>query len=59
MPGQKLAAKLGVPVRLRVFITQDLEANVYVAESPDFDGLVIEAHTLDEFKSEALACSKV
>jgi hypothetical protein len=30
-----------------------------VAESPDLDGLVIEAHTLDEVKSEALACSKV
>ena len=59
IPGWKLAAKLGVPVRLRVFITQDLEANVYVAESPDLDGLVIDAHTLDEVKSEALACSKV
>ena len=58
-PGWKLAAKLGVPVRLRVYITQDLEANVYVAESPDLQGLIIEGHTLDEVKDEALACSKI
>ena len=58
-PGWKLAAKLGLPVRLRVYITQDLDANVYVAQSPDLEGLVIEGHTLDEVKSEALACSKI
>ena len=54
LPGWKLAAKLGVPVRLRVNITQDLEANVYIAESPDLDGLIVEGHTLDEIKDEAL-----
>jgi predicted RNase H-like HicB family nuclease len=58
-PGWKLAAKLGVPVRLRVYIKQDLEANVYVAQSPDLQGLVIEGHTLEEVKIEALACSKI
>jgi predicted RNase H-like HicB family nuclease len=58
-PGWKLAAKFGLPIRLRVYITQDLEANVYVAESPDLEGLVIEGHTLDEVKDEALACSKI
>lgn len=59
MPGWKLAAKMGVPVRLRVNITQDLEANVYVAESPDLDGLVVEGHTLDEIKSEALSAAAI
>lgn len=59
LPGWKLAAKFGVPVRLRVNITQDLEANVYVAESPDLDGLIVEAHTLDEIKTEALAAAGV
>lgn len=54
LPGWKFAAKMGVPVRLRVNITQDLEANVYVAESPDLDGLIVEAHTLDELKEETL-----
>ena len=57
-PGWKLAAKLGVPVRLRVYIKQDLAANVYVAQSPDLQGLVIEGHTLEEVKNEALVCSK-
>lgn len=57
LPGWKLAAKLGVPVRLRVNITQDLEANVYVAESPDLDGLIVEGHTLDDIKAEALAAA--
>ena len=46
-PGWKLAAKLGVPVRLRVFIAQDLE------------GLVLEGQTLEEIKNEALSCSKI
>jgi len=58
-PGWKLAAKLGVPVRLRVNIRHDLEANVYVAESPDLDGLIVEAHTLDEIKDEALAAAGI
>ena len=59
LPGWKLAAKLGMPVRLRVNIRQDLEANVYVAESPDLDGLIVEAHTLDEIKDEALSAAGV
>lgn len=59
LPGWKVAARMGVPVRLRVNITQDLEANVYVAESPDLDGLIVEGHTLDDIKREALAAASV
>ena len=59
LPGWKIAAKYGVPVSLRVNIMQDLEANVYVAQSPDLDGLIVEAHTLDELKDEALATAGV
>lgn len=54
LPGWKLAARFGVPVRLRVNIRQDLEANVYWASSPDLDGLAVEAPTLDELKKETL-----
>jgi len=57
--GWRAVARLGMPVRLRVEIRQDLEANVYVAESPDLPGLVVEAHTLDEIKTEALAAAAV
>ena len=59
LPGWKFAAKIGVPVRLRVNIRQDLEANVYVAESPDLEGLVVEGHTLDEIKEEALTAAAI
>lgn len=59
LPGWKLATKWGVPVRMRVYITQDLEANVYVAQSPDLQALIIEGHTLEKVKNEALACSKL
>lgn len=59
LPGWKFAARHGVPVRLRVNIRHDLEANVYMAESPDLDGLVVEGHTLDDIKSEALAAAGV
>jgi predicted RNase H-like HicB family nuclease len=48
---------MGVSVRLRVHIRHDLEANVYVAESPDLEGLIVEAHTLDEVKDESLAAA--
>ncbi len=57
LPGWTLLAKLGMTVRLRVNIRHDLEANVYVAESPDLEGLVVEAYTLDEVKQEALAAA--
>ena len=57
LPGWKLAAKMGVAVRLRVNIQYDLEANVYWAQSPDLDGLVVEGHTLDEIKNEALSAA--
>lgn len=57
LPGWRVVARLGMPVRLRVEIRQDLEANVYVAESPDLPGLIVEGHTLDEIKDEALAAA--
>jgi predicted RNase H-like HicB family nuclease len=57
MFGWRAVARRGWPVRLRVEIRQDLEANVYVAESPDLPGLVVEGHTLDEIKAEALAAA--
>lgn len=57
LPGCTLVAKVGITVRLRANIHHDLEANVYMAESPDLEGLVVEAHTLDEVKGEALTAA--
>lgn len=56
-PCWKIVSRMGYPVRLRINIRHDLEANVYVAESPDLDGLIVEAHTLDGIKEEALAAA--
>lgn len=56
-PGWKFVSRIGLPVRLRVNIQFDEEAQVYWAESPDLDGLVVEAKTLDELKNEALSAA--
>jgi len=53
-PFWKLLARMALPMRLRVNILHDPEANVYVAQSPDLDGLIVEAHTLEDLKNEAL-----
>jgi Domain of unknown function (DUF1902) len=50
LPGWKISAECGIQMRLRVNIIQDLEANVYVARSPDLDGLIVEAPTLDHLR---------
>lgn len=46
-PGWKLAARLGVPLLLRVEVMHDDAAGVFVATSPDLRGLVAEAPTID------------
>ncbi len=55
--GWKAVAKAGGRVRLRVRITRDEDADVYIARSPDLDGLICEAKTLDELKEETLRCA--
>lgn len=42
----------GVPLKLRVDILHDVEANVFVATSSDLRGLVCEAATLDDLVEE-------
>lgn len=50
LPGWKLVARARFPVSLRVDVLHDDEANVFVATSPDLQGLVAEASTLDDLK---------
>lgn len=50
--GWKLAARLGVPLSMRVNIHYDPEVSVYWTTSPDLGGLIVEAKTLDELFSE-------
>ena len=53
-PFWKVLARMGLHVRLRVDISHDPETNVYIAQSPDLDGLIVEGRTLEDLKSEAL-----
>lgn len=55
LPGWKLAARVGMPLRLRVHVMHDKEAGVFLATSPDLDGLVTEAATVEELQVETLA----
>lgn len=45
-------ATLGVPLLIKVTVFFDNEAEVYVATSPSVPGLIVEAATLDEIRSE-------
>lgn len=55
LPFWKQAAKLGVPMMIRVNAFHDKDANVFVATSPDLRGLVAEANSLDELEKEVLS----
>lgn len=55
-PGWKLAARVGIPVIFRVEVMHDLEADVFVATSPDLHGLVAEAKTKDELIDAVYDC---
>ncbi len=52
-PGWKLAARLGLPLQVRVEVHYDPEVKSYWTTSPDLDGLVVCAPTLDELLREA------
>ena len=45
-------ASIGIPLLIQVEVMIDNEANVYVATSPTVRGLVIEAASLDEIRTE-------
>lgn len=55
-PGWKLAARLNVPLLLRVDVMRDHQAGVYVATSPDLRGLVAEAASTEELFKEVYGC---
>jgi predicted RNase H-like HicB family nuclease len=52
LPFWKQAARLGIPLNIRVNVMRDDEANVFVATSDDLRGLVCEASTMDELVTE-------
>ena len=56
-PGWKIAAKLGVPVLVRVQVVFDEDSKSYWAESPDLDGLVVSGANLEELRSEVVSAA--
>jgi hypothetical protein len=56
-PGWKVAARLGLVLRLDVMVAKDPEANVYLATSKDLDGLIVEAPTMEQLHEEVLGAA--
>ena len=52
LPGWKLAARMGVPVSIRVHIHFDPEVASYWTTSPDLGGLIVTGKSLDELYGE-------
>ena len=50
-PGWRLYAKLGGQIKIRVNVIMDEEVGVFVATSPDLQGLVCESDTVSNLKS--------
>ncbi len=56
-PGWKFAARMRVPLLVRVRVHFDAESKSYWADSPDLDGLVVAGQDLDELRSEVFAAA--
>lgn len=58
MPLWRVAARAGLPLRLRVEVHFDQESGTYWAESPDLDGLTVSGSSLDELRTEVLGAAE-
>ncbi|WCN00448.1 DUF1902 domain-containing protein [Acidovorax sp. GBBC 1281] len=56
-PGWKVAARLGIPLLVRVEVVEDRQAGVFVATSPDLQGLVVEAPSVGELLKSLYECT--
>ena len=57
-PFWKQAARLGVPLKMRINVMRDREAGVFVATSDDLPGLVCEAASMAELLVEVNAATR-
>lgn len=55
-PFWKVAGRIGVPLLLRIEVAKDEEAGVFIAVSPDLQGLTVEAASLEELHREVGYC---
>ena len=51
LPGWRIAARFGVPIKIKIDVHKDEEAGVYFATSDDI-GLAVESITLDDLMKE-------
>jgi Domain of unknown function (DUF1902) len=56
-PGWRIAARVGLPLKLRVEVIFDEDAKVFVASSEDLKGLVVEATTIEQLRNEIENCT--
>ena len=55
-PLWKVAARLNIPLLLKIDVARDREAGVFIATSQDLPGLVVEASSIDELFPEVYNC---
>ncbi len=55
--GWRVAARIGIPLKVRIDVIFDDEAKVFVATSEDLKGLVVEAATVEELWAEIKQCA--
>ena len=61
-PGWKIAARLGCPLRVKIFVVYDEESKMLVAECNDFQpylGIVTEGNTFEELQGEVEECCEI
>lgn len=58
-PFWKLAARVGVPLLVKIEVTHDAEAGVYVATSPDLRGLIAEAPSKEALIRAVYDCTEL
>ncbi|KEH08271.1 hypothetical protein GY14_20730 [Delftia tsuruhatensis] len=57
LPFWKTAARLGVPIKVRVDVHYDEESSSFWAKSPSLDGLVVAGANLDELREEVISAA--
>jgi hypothetical protein len=55
-PGWKIAARIGVPILVKIDVVHDRAAQVFVATSRDLPGLVVEARDMEKLFPDVYDC---
>ena len=58
-PGWKIAARIGVPLLVKIEVVHDRQAQVFIATSKDLPGLVVESVHMAEMFSEVYDCVNI